>query len=110
MFKEIHSENYASLNKRTYFEIYDIAVISTHRRQGIGTKMYNFVLELAKQSNVNAVQVDVWAFNIDAIKFYEKLNMKIKKYTYETILKNKMPKSIRHFYLYLMFFIIHLKY
>ena len=87
LFKEIHSENYASLNKRTYFAIYDIAVISTHRRQGIGTKLYNFVLELAKQNNVNAVQVDVWAFNIDAIKFYEKLNMKIKKYTYETILK-----------------------
>ena len=83
LYKEFETENYDSLKPRKFFKIYDIVVKQEFRRQGYGTKLFEFVKEQAKTNDVDSIEVEAWAFNDEAINFYKKLNMKIKKYIFE---------------------------
>ena len=83
LYKEFETENYDSLKPRKFFKIYDIVVKQEFRRQGYGTKLFEFVKEQAKTNDVDSIDVEAWAFNDEAINFYKKLNMKIKKYIFE---------------------------
>ena len=83
LYKEFETENYDSLKPRKFFKIYDIVVKQEFRRQGYGTKLFEFVKEQAKTNDVDSIEVEAYAFNDEAINFYKKLNIKIKKYTFE---------------------------
>ena len=83
LYKEFETENYDSLKPRKFFKIYDIVIKQEFRRQGYGTKLFEFVKEQAKTNDVDSIEVEAWAFNDEAINFYKKLNMKIKKYIFE---------------------------
>ena len=87
LIKKYKTENYVTLKPRTIYEIYDLVVDKAYRRQGIGTELYNFIIELAQKYKIDAIQVEVWAFNHDAIKFYESIGMNVKKFTYEHLLQ-----------------------
>ncbi len=64
----------------------DLCVDKTKRGLHIGTELYNFVLNFAKNSECYNITLNVWSCNSDAIKFYESLGLKPQKVGMEKIL------------------------
>ena len=56
------------------------------RGQNIGKKLYDFALNFAKKEGCYNLTLDAWADNTGAVRFYEKLGMKVQKYVFEEIL------------------------
>ena len=57
------------------FYIDDICVLESHRRQGIGRKLFEQCRETARALGCINIDLGVWAFNQDAIAFYEACGM-----------------------------------
>lgn len=74
------------LKQRTTYFIDDIVVDKSSRGKGIGKKLYYFLKEEATKENIDAIELNVWAFNESAIKFYESLGMSVKNMKLEQIL------------------------
>lgn len=53
----------------------DLCVDSQCRGQHIGTRLYNAVRELAVEKQCCAIQLNVWACNPTATRFYEKIGL-----------------------------------
>lgn len=64
----------------------DLCVDEELRGQGIGKKLYEFVLAYAKQENCYNVTLNVWSCNPAAMKFYEKCGLVPQKVGMERIL------------------------
>ena len=64
----------------------DLCVDENARHEGIGTALYEYVLEYAKSIGCHNVTLNVWEGNDSAIKFYENIGMKIQKVSMEQIL------------------------
>lgn len=56
---------------RKFCNIHEFAVDKCFKRQGIGTELFNFIKQDAKEKGFPVIQLVVWSFNEDAIKFYE---------------------------------------
>lgn len=65
----------------------DLCVDEKLRGEHIGKKLYEFVLEYAKQAGCYNVTLNVWSCNPGAMKFYEKCGLQPQKVGMETILK-----------------------
>lgn len=74
--------------RNTYF-IEDIVVDNNHRRKGIGKALYEYLVNIAKSNNIDSIELNVWSFNTNAIKFYESLGMSVRNMKLENILDNK---------------------
>lgn len=74
------------LKERTAYFIEDIVVDENYRRKGIGKKLYNFLKEQATKKNIDAIELNVWAFNESSIRFYESLGMTVKNMKLEQLL------------------------
>ena len=68
------------------FYIDDLCVDEGARGRGVGTALYNFALDFAKQSGCYNVTLHVWACNPAAEAFYKKCGMKPQNTTMEQIL------------------------
>ncbi|MGL4850574.1 MAG: GNAT family N-acetyltransferase, partial [Clostridium sp.] len=44
-------------------------------KQGLGKMLFNHIIEDAKKNESDLIQLVVWDFNKDAIKFYKALGM-----------------------------------
>ena len=64
----------------------DLCVDEGTRGQNIGKKLYDFALNFAKKEGCYNLTLDAWADNARAVRFYEKLGMKVQKYVFEEIL------------------------
>lgn len=64
----------------------DLCVEETARGAQIGTQLYEFVLEYAKAQGYYHVTLNVWADNVHAVRFYEKLGLRVQKLGMEQIL------------------------
>ena len=62
-----------ALVARKVLYIDDFCVDESARGQQIGTKLYNFVTEVAKNNGCQSITLHVWNFNEGAKKFYEKI-------------------------------------
>ncbi|QAA32441.1 GNAT family N-acetyltransferase [Clostridium manihotivorum] len=51
------------------------SVKKTSQKNGLGTLLFNHILEYAEAEAVSSIQLVVWEFNKDAIKFYEKMGL-----------------------------------
>ena len=71
---------------RKVLYIDDLCVDENHRRQGIANRLYQQVLDYARQLHCDAVTLNVWCGNEGAMKFYEKCGLKPQKIGMETIL------------------------
>lgn len=71
--------------RKTYY-IDDLCVDKNHRKKGVGRKLYEYVLECAKQEKCHSLTLNVWHLNSGALKFYEKVGMKPLKTVMETVL------------------------
>ena len=64
----------------------DICVHEDYRNEKIGKKLYNYVHRYAKEQGYYNITLNVWAFNQNALKFYESLGLIPQKIGMETIL------------------------
>lgn len=71
------------MKKRKILHIEDICVHENYQKKGIGKKLYDQIIQLAKEKNIDNIELMVWGFNKNAIKFYESLGMSIKNLKFE---------------------------
>lgn len=64
----------------------DLCVDENCRGHHLGSKLYQFVLDYAKEIDCYNVTLNVWADNKNAVKFYESIGLKIQKIGMEKIL------------------------
>ena len=64
----------------------DLCVEEAVRGEHIGRRLYEHVLEYARQSGCYNVTLNVWADNRNAVKFYESIGLHVQKIGMETIL------------------------
>ena len=83
--KEI--SNNRIMKDRKILNIGDICVDEKYQRNGIGKKLYNQIVQIAKEKNIHNVELMVWNFNKNAIKFYENLGMNVKNLKFEQKIK-----------------------
>ncbi len=55
-------------------ELYDIAIDEGFQRQGLATKLLNYVLGQLKLKNCNTIFLEVNSINYSALEFYKKFN------------------------------------
>lgn len=84
IFKEVINDQSLADIKTLYID--DLCVEEKMRGCHIGTKLYEFVLAYAKEKGFYNVTLNVWADNIEAIRFYEAIGLKIQKIGMEKIL------------------------
>lgn len=77
-----------SQERYVYF-IEDIVVDKEYRKQGIGKELYLFLENRAREEDVDGIELNVWAFNEAALKFYESLGMSVKNMKLEQVLKKE---------------------
>ena len=80
------TENNPVLCDRKVLYIDDLCVDETIRGMGIATKLYEKVLEYARSIGCQAVTLNVWCGNDNAMKFYENRGLKPQKIGMEYIL------------------------
>ena len=80
------TENDPVLCDRKVLYIDDLCVEETLRGQGIAGALYERVLEYARELGCDAVTLNVWCGNENAMKFYEKCGLKPQKIGMETII------------------------
>ena len=78
-----------SLSRKDRRSIYidDLCVDETARGKHIGTALFSYVEELAKEMDFDSITLNVWECNPGARAFYESLDMEILKTTMEKRLK-----------------------
>lgn len=64
----------------------DLCVDEDMRGAQIGRALYEFVLQYAKERGCYNVTLNVWADNPNAVRFYEKLGLRVQKLGMEQIL------------------------
>ncbi len=64
----------------------DLCVDENARRQHVGALLYEYVINYARKHGYYNVTLNVWADNINAVKFYESIGLKIQKIGMEKIL------------------------
>lgn len=64
----------------------DLCVDENARGKKVGTSLYNYVLQFAKEAGCYNVTLNVWACNNSALKFYEKCGLSVQKIDMEKIL------------------------
>lgn len=73
---EVKGNSYLDiLIPRKLVYITDIAVLKTHQKQGIGHLLFQQSVEWAKDKGAASLDLTVWAFNQEAIAFYERHGM-----------------------------------
>ena len=70
---------------RTWY-IDDLCVAERVRGLHIGKRLYEYVLAFAKEQGFYNVTLNVWADNVKAVGFYEKLGLRVQKIGMEKIL------------------------
>ena len=78
--KELGSQNLQNI-KTSYID--DLCVDEKYRGEGLGKKLYEFVVKKAKETGCHSVTLNVWHLNEKALGFYEYLGMKPLKTTME---------------------------
>ena len=61
----------------------DLCVLKEYRGRKIGTELYNYAKDFAREKNIKNIRLNVWNLNKKAIDFYQKNGMKILEYVME---------------------------
>ena len=67
----------------------DICVDENYRRHGVGKKLYEHVVQFAKEEKCFNITLNVWAKNPSAQAFYESMGMTVQKVCMEQIISSK---------------------
>jgi ribosomal protein S18 acetylase RimI-like enzyme len=80
-------KDHSLLRDMTNIEIGDLCIDKNYRHKGLGKKLFEEVKKYAKEKNIKTIELGVWEFNTNAIKFYEHIRMKIRHYKTEYKIK-----------------------
>ncbi len=58
---------------RRYLHVGEFGVGEGHRRQGIGRALFAAIRDAARERGLTRIELDVWAFNESAVRFYESI-------------------------------------
>lgn len=72
-------------DRRTLY-IDDLCVDESARGKGVGTRLYEYVLDYARRGGFYNVTLNVWTLNGPAMRFYERRGLKPQKVGMEVIL------------------------
>lgn len=84
MLMDYLGEHVLSPIKSLYID--DLCVNENCRGKHIGTKLFDFVKDYAREIGCYNVTLNVWACNPGALKFYEKCGMQVQKMGMEWVL------------------------
>lgn len=70
------------MHYRKLLDIDAICIDKDYRRKGFGTALINYLIKLGKKEKCTDLYLTVNEENIEAIKTYEKLGMKVKNIAY----------------------------
>ena len=73
------------IEKSIYID--EIFVLEEFRHQGIATRLYKQIENIAKDIRAKRIDLTVWQFNNTAINFYKSLGMKTQRIVLETRLE-----------------------
>lgn len=76
-------EAHENMKARNELYIDDLCVDENYRRQGIGKRIFQYVLEYANEKKFDSITINVWEHNDRARAFYDKLGFKVLKTTLE---------------------------
>lgn len=62
--------------ERKYYNIVEFGVDEEYRRQGVASEMLDFIREEARKRGLDKIELDMWEFNENALKFYEAVGFK----------------------------------
>lgn len=62
--------------QKKFVYIDDFCVESSYKRMGIGKLLFNYIVDFSRSINAKSLELNVWEFNKDAIKFYETMGMR----------------------------------
>ena len=68
------------------FYVDDLCVSPEHARTGVGTALFDEARRRAKELGCERIDLNVWAFNEDAIRFYEKMGLSVYRMHMEELL------------------------
>lgn len=71
------------LKARNVLFVENMCVEDSHRQKGIGKMMLDEITQQAKEKGTDVIELTVWSFNDDAIKFYESCGMTFRSFTME---------------------------
>jgi len=80
-----HREDYNSPDIVTFY-IDDLCVDESMRGSGVGSALYRYVKEFAREKGCYNITLNVWQKNEAAQRFYKSCGFQIQKYGLETIL------------------------
>ena len=55
-----------------YLEIQEIGTLQCAQGKGYGKEIIKAVKNIAQEHNIHRIELNMWTFNEDALKFYEK--------------------------------------
>ena len=82
--KQFVNDNNMTDVKTLYID--DLCVDESARGNHVGKALYEYVVDYARQTGYYNVTLNVWADNVKAVGFYEKLGLKVQKIGMEVIL------------------------
>ncbi len=82
--KQFINDNNMTDIKTLYID--DLCVDENCRGKHVGTKLYEYVLNYAKENNYYNLTLNVWAANTNALAFYQKIGLQVQKIGMEKIL------------------------
>lgn len=59
-----------------YCDIDELDVAAPFRRQGIGRAMFDFIRSRSAEKGFDRIELNMWEFNEDALRFYESLGFR----------------------------------
>ena len=57
--------------ERSFYHVEEFGVDEAYRRRGVATALVEYMKRDAKAKGLDKIELDVWAFNEDALAFYE---------------------------------------
>lgn len=67
-----------------YLEIEEIGTLQTHQGKGYATKIIQNIKKIGLERNIHKIELNMWNFNENASKFYEKVGFRTYKKYLET--------------------------
>lgn len=69
--------------KRKVLYLDDLCVDEKHRNEGIGSRLMDYVIEYSRSNGFDAVELNVWECNPEAVEFYKNRDFKVQSYKME---------------------------
>ena len=67
----VHKPESLYSNSRSYYNVVEFGVDEKYRRQGVATKLMEFMKAGAAEKGFARIELDMWEFNEGALAFYE---------------------------------------